>query len=95
MTWAKYSDLKEIDNSLLNKAIESAQVVCVQAVSLVFEYNSSTSGMYAYWKVSISPSCTIHLKYLGKMPTGCGNHVNEALNAFSKACDSLGDRGED
>lgn len=92
---AKYSDLTEIDNNILNRATEAAQIVCYHAVNLLIEYRSSELGTNSYWEVRISPHCSIHLKYQSKLPKGHGSHINLALEDFSSKCNSLGDRGED
>jgi len=95
MIGAKYTDLKEVDVNILNRAIESAGVACVDNVNLIFEHSNAVNSSIAMWKVRISPHCTTHLKYHHCMPHGTGFSLNDALIEFSDACNMLGDRGDE
>lgn len=80
-----YNSLFDIDKKLLEKALEKARYYCCDAVNLVFEHHSSTSGMYPSWEIFVSSGCTV---YIGKKePMGGGETFNEALKSFIKSCE--------
>lgn len=86
-TYASYSDLSNTPIEIINEAVKAAFVYCFDAVNLVFELHSSTSGMYPYWSVDVSPSCTVFMAL--KAPRGHGGNLTDALKDFTKSCEEL------
>ena len=81
--WANYHQMKEVSDELWGDVLEDAHLVCYDAVNLVFELHSSTSGMHASWHVNISPSCTIFLNKKLEIPlVGIGGTFSAALASF-------------
>lgn len=84
VTWASNSDLAEVDAELLERVIEASYYYCYDAANLVYEFHSSTSGMYGSWQVKVSGSCTVYTNK--KAPVGTGKHINIALAEFIVDC---------
>lgn len=84
--WASYFDMKQVEDDVMNAALEASYEFCYDAANLVFTLHSSTSGMYASWHVSISMDCTVYINRMKNAPTGIGNSMNAALADFALRC---------
>lgn len=94
--FASYYDLPEVKKEVIDETLEACYLICYDAVNLQFELSSSTSGMYAKWRVNISPMCTVYINKIKDrgLPSGTGSDLNEALLNLAKACRDTHDKYE-
>jgi hypothetical protein len=84
--WASYLQFKDVQDAVVDAAVEAAQWFCYDSINLVFSHQSSTSGMYAKWRVNISATCTMYLGRVVNAPTGVAGTINAALADFTLQC---------
>jgi len=58
--WASLHDLN-VPKELIDDVYGAGSFFCYDAVNLVLENSSSTSGMYGIWGVDVSLHCTVEL----------------------------------
>ncbi len=84
--WANYNQMAEVPEGLWATLFKYIHVICFDAVNLIFEIHSSTSGMYGHWEVSVSPSCTVYMERALKHRGGSGGTFSSALADFTLKC---------
>ena len=76
-------DILHVRKDILDVAMEELFYLCYDAVNLIYEFSSSTGGMYGSWNVSISPSCTVYVDRVKECNGGHGTTINAALADFA------------